>query len=81
METDKIKTARFPVTRGMCKKVSPVIKEGDIIIVSLNSKDKPEHGQYVLISWNEYQWIEKFWKGLAKKYENIYPVTRVIINS
>lgn len=79
METDKIKTARFRVTKAMCKKVSSAIKEGDTIIVSLADKDKPAHGQFVLISWNEYQWIEKFWAGLRKKYSNIYPVTRVII--
>jgi hypothetical protein len=81
MGTEEIKVARFTVTKSMCKKVSPVIKEGDDIIVSLSSKDIPRHGEYVLISWNEYQWIQRYWRGLKKKYSNIYLITKIIMNS
>lgn len=80
METEKIKLTQFKVTKLMCRKVNPVIKEGDIITVTLNSNDTPAHGQYVLISWNEYQWIEKYWTGLRKRYRNIYPITKVVMN-
>ena len=69
----------YVVTKPMCDKVYPAIKEGDTIIVSFEKKDKPRHGNFVLVSWNEYQWIEKYWAGLRKKYENIYLITKVVI--
>ena len=80
MNSERIKITHFKVTKLMCRKVKPVIKEGDTITISLSSKDTPNHGQYVLVSWNEYQWIEKYWAGLKKHYQNIYPITKVMIN-
>lgn len=69
------------VTSYMCHKVKPIIKPGDKILVSFKKKDSPLHGSYVLVSLNEKQWIEKYWKGLSKRYQNIYLILRIIISS
>lgn len=77
MRKEEIKQAKFIVKKGWIKKVNPVIKEGDIILVSL--KDEPVKNQYVLISYCEKQWIEKYNKQY--KQANIYPIISVEMNS
>ncbi|MFO7447721.1 MAG: hypothetical protein R6W90_15250 [Ignavibacteriaceae bacterium] len=64
----------FKATKQMCKKVKPVIKEGDICVVDL--KGKPKLNQYVLVSENDKQWIETYTK---KREGNYYPVVKVIM--
>lgn len=76
MEKDKDKYLEIEVTKSMCKKVG-AIKPGDKILVSCRSNDKPKHGEYVLVSHFENQWIEKYWKGLTRRYKNIYLIVRV----
>ena len=63
----------------MVRKVFPVVKDGDVIIVSFNKSDKLYHGKYVLVSLNEKQWIERYWAGLSKRYKNIYPIEKIIL--
>ena len=69
------------VTKSMCRKVAPIICAGDKILITFTSKDVPQYGDYVLISDNEYQWIEKYREGLRERFNNIYPIRRVIMNS
>lgn len=64
----------------MCHKVKPLIKSGDKILVSFKKEDQPNYGKFVLVSLNEKQWIEKYWKGLSKRYQNVYPILRIIIS-
>ena len=73
---NEIDKAVFVVTKKMCSKVYPVIKEGDKILVDLKLH-KPAKGQFILISDNEEQWIEKYSRQL--KDVNYYPIIRVII--
>lgn len=68
------------VTKSMVKKIS-VVFEGDVIKVSHRSDIKILRGQLCFISHNEKQWIEYYWPGLRKRYRNIYPIVRVIMNS
>ena len=74
------KYCALEVTKYMSQKVCPIIKPGDTIIVSFKKEDKPLHGQYVLVSLNERQWIEKYWDGLKKRYQNIYLIVKIIMH-
>lgn len=82
-DSNKIKSKEeffaIEVTKKMARKVTGAIQPGDVIVIDLQDKKKPNHGQYVLVSCNEEQWIEKFWDGLKKRYRNIYPVVKIII--
>lgn len=73
---NEIDKAVFVVTKKMCEKVYPVIKPGDKILVDLKLR-KPAKGQFILISDNEEQWIEKY--SRQPKDVNFYPIVRVII--
>jgi len=77
MEKEKNKTFVLKVTKPMCMKVYPSIKPGDNIEVSFT--DKIYDGNFVLVSHNEKQWIERYFHGL-KKY-NVYPIIKVIMRS
>ena len=76
-KANDIDKAVFAVSKKMCKKVYPVIKPGDKILVDLKFR-RPAKGQYILISDNEEQWIEKYSRKL-KKDVNYYPIIRVIM--
>lgn len=65
------------VTKGMCNRIYPVIKPGDIIYV--NFKEKIFPGDLVFVSNNEKQWIEKYSEKL-KKY-NVYLISKVVMQS
>jgi hypothetical protein len=75
-KANEIDKAVLVVTKKMCCKVYPVIKPGDKILVDLKMH-KPANGQFILISDNEEQWIEKYTRQL--KDVNFYPIVRVII--
>jgi len=81
MEKENNKYISLEVTEYMCHKFKGVFMPGDYIIVSQEKKDKPRHGDFVLISLNENQWIEKYWPGLRKRYKNIYLIVKTIINT
>jgi hypothetical protein len=76
VKPNEIDKAVLVVTKKMCAKVYPVIKPGDKILVDLKFH-KPAKGQFILISDNEEQWIEKY-NGQTKDV-NFYPIIRVII--
>ena len=69
------------VNKSMVKKVTPVIKEGDIIYVVHDPKLNIFRNEYCFVSHNEKQWIEKFWPGLRKRYRNIYAIRRIVMMS
>lgn len=73
---NEIDKAVLVVTKKMCAKVYPVIKPGDKILVDLKFRH-PAKGQFILISDNEEQWIEKYSHKL--KDVNYYPIIRVIM--
>jgi hypothetical protein len=73
---NEIDKAVLVVTKKMCAKVYPVIKPGDKILVDLKFRH-PAKGQFILISDNEEQWIEKYIRQL--KDVNYYPIIRVIM--
>ena len=76
IEPNKIDKAVFVVTKKMCRKVYPVIKPGDKILIDLKWH-KPAQGQFILISNNEDQWIERY--NRQPKKINYYPVIKIII--
>ncbi len=78
MRKEELKLDRIIVTRYMASKVKPIIQAGDIILV--NFTQVPALNQYVLISYYEKQWIVKYKPSLKLKFENIYPIVRVIMN-
>ncbi|MDR3626340.1 MAG: hypothetical protein P4L45_05890 [Ignavibacteriaceae bacterium] len=73
---NEIDKAVLVVTKKMCAKVFPVVKPGDKILVDLKFRH-PAKGQFILISDNEEQWIEKYSRKL--KDVNYYPIIRVIM--
>jgi hypothetical protein len=77
MRPEDIKEFRLEVTQNICRKVYPVIKPGDIINVHFTKK--PRKGDYVLISYNEKQWIDQF-QGDKADF-NCYLITHVVMNS
>ncbi len=79
MRKEDLKQDRIVVTKYMASKVKPIIQAGDIILV--NFTQSPAMNQYVLISHFEKQWIVKYKPSLKLKFENIYPIVRVIMNN
>jgi len=77
MRKEEIKQAKFIVKKGWIKKVNPVIKEGDIILVDFTSKPLPNN--YAFYAFNEKNWIEKYKKPI--KGVNIYPIITVTITN
>jgi hypothetical protein len=76
VEPNKIDKAVLVVTKKMCAKVYPLIKPGDKILLDLKFRH-PAKGQFILISDNEEQWIEKY--SRQPKDVNFYPIIRVIM--
>lgn len=64
------------VTKKMCRKVTPVIQTGDIVLVSFFTRDIPQSGDFVLISKGTEQWLDEFSEGIKEKYTNIYKVLK-----
>ncbi len=61
----------------MASKVEPIIQAGDLIIV--NFIQRPALNQFVLISHYEKQWIERYRPSIKVKFNNVYPVVKIIM--
>lgn len=75
MNTDAIREFDLEVTPKICKKVYPIISPGDVVKVS--TREKLQQGTFVLVSYCEDQWIEKFYS--RKPDYNYYQITKVIM--
>ena len=68
-------------TPSMVKKVSYLVKPGDIFLVSHDKNDPLRRNQICFVVNNERSWIEMYWPGLSKRYKNIFPILQVIVRS
>ena len=65
--------------KTLTRKVYPLVKPGDLVVVSGSDASGFEYHELVLITCNEEQWLERFRYTLPRRYKSISKISKIVI--